>query len=227
MQHGRIYTVLFMVVLSCIFGAAIAGLSILSQPTIERNEKLIERRAYIAVFGLGDVDRMSDDEVMAMVDARVAVSAPDAALVDPATGRSFTVLRAYEDDQRTRLRAIAFNFRGLGFWAPIEGWLALTPDRAGTVGIVITKQTETPGLGGRIQEEIFTGPFTRGVLVSAPAQADAKFIIISGTEPPENTEKARRHVMAITGATQTCMAMETILDNSLRAFNRAWDAQNL
>ena len=102
--------------------------------------------------------------------------------------------------------------------------MALTPDRDRTIGIVITEQKETPGLGGRVEEPIFTDPFRDGILVAAPADSATPFIIVSATRPPEGSEKAERHVQAITGATQTCMAMATILDDSLRAFARAWDA---
>lgn len=222
MKHGRAYTIGFMVGLSCLFGAAIAGLSILSKPAIEKNERLLEQRAYVSVFQLGDVGELSNDEVLSLVDRFVEVVPENELPVDPETGQRFPVLRAYEDEARTSLKSIAFKFRGLGFWAPIEGWLALTPDRARTVGLVITRQSETPGLGGRVTEPIFTDPFAQGILVSAPEQADARFIQVSANRPPDGTELAERHVDAITGATQTCMAMETILDDSLRAFTRAW-----
>jgi Na+-transporting NADH:ubiquinone oxidoreductase subunit C len=226
MKAGRTYTVLYMVVLSCLFGAAIAGLSIVSEPAIERNERFLQQRAYVSVFGLGDVEEMSDGEVLQTVERFVQIVPPAQALADPETGTTFPILRAYEDEGHTRLLGIAFKFRGLGFWAPIEGWLALTPDRRETLGIVIVQHSETPGLGGRIQEPIFTEPFEQGVLVSPPDEPDAKFIRISGSEPPEGTEIARRHVDAITGATQTCMAMEKILDEALRGFSRAWQARS-
>lgn len=225
MLQGRLYTVGFMVVVACAFTAAVAGLSIVSKPVIARNERLLEQRAYVQVFGLGDVSKLSVDEALSLVDRFIALPAADTEpLVDPETGREFTVLRAYEDESKETLKAIAFNFRGLGFWAPIEGWLALTPDLDRSVGIVITRHSETPGLGGRVQEPIFTKPFESGILVTPPEDSGSTCIIVSSTPPPEGTEKAERHIDAITGATQTCMAMETILDESLRAFRRAWDA---
>lgn len=219
MKHGKVYTILFMMTLSVLFGAGIAGLSIISQPVIEKNNRLVTQRAYVEVFGLGDVKTLSNNQVADLVDSRVKVE--EQPIVDPETGTSFIVLKAY--DERKNLSAIAFNFRGLGFWAPIKGWLALTPDRSRTVGLVITEQKETPGLGGRVEEPIFTNPFTKNILVKPPSDLDGKYIIISSTEP--SADKAERHVEAITGATQTCMAMDTILNDALRAFNRAWKAE--
>ncbi|MDT8391517.1 MAG: FMN-binding protein [Lentisphaeria bacterium] len=220
MKHSKLYTILFMMTLSVLFGAGIAGLSIVSQPVIERNNRLLTQRAYVEVFGLGDVGKLSSDEVAALIDSRVEVG--DTPIVDPETGTEFTILKAY--DESRRVTAVAFNFRGLGFWAPIKGWLAVTPDRSRTVGLVITEQKETPGLGGRVEEPIFTDPFKASVLVKAPGDEGGKYIIISSSKPSAGTEKAERHVEAITGATQTCMAMDTILNDALRAFNRAWNA---
>lgn len=220
MKHGKVYTILFMMTLSVLFGAGIAGLSIVSQPVIERNNRLVIQKAYVKVFGLGDPKALSKDEVADLIKNHVEVA--EKPIVDPETGTEFTVLKAY--DEQKNVTAVAFNFRGLGFWAPIKGLMALTPDRSRTVGLVITEQKETPGLGGRVEEPVFTNPFKESVLVKAPSDPQGKYIIISSTKPSAGTEKAERHVEAITGATQTCMAMDTILNDALRAFNRAWDA---
>lgn len=223
MKYGKVYTIVFMMTLAVLFGAGVAGLSIVSQPVIERNKRLVTQRAYVKVLGLGDLKKLSNSEVAELVAGRVNVG--EAPIVDPETGTKFTILKAYDEQQN--ILAIAFNFRGLGFWAPIQGWLALTPDRSRTVGLVITEQKETPGLGGRVEEPIFTDPFKQGILVKDPGDPDDKYIIISSTEPSPGTEKAERHIDAVTGATQTFMAMDTILNDALRAFNRAWEADQI
>lgn len=221
MKHGKVYTILFMVTLAVVFGAGVAGLSIVSQPVIERNQRLVTQRAYVKVFGLGDVKTLSNEEVADLVARRVKVEKTP--IVDPKTGTKFTVLKAYDDQKK--LSAIAFNFRGLGFWSPIKGWLALTPDLKRTIGLVITEQKETPGLGGRVEKPEFTEPFNKGILVKRPVDPEGKYIIISSTEPSPGTEKAERHIDAITGATQTCLAMDRILNDALRSFNRAWNVE--
>lgn len=229
MNKESIRIVGVMVLVAALFGSVVSGIYLGSQETLERNQRIRLQRAKVEVFSLGDTEKLSPEEITALVDRRVVTAET---VVDPETGQEFEVLRAYADDERTQLQGIGFNFRGLGFWAPIEGILALKPDLSRTLDIVILQQQETPGLGGRIEETDFTNQFRYdpdkagldGLLVSPPAKA-AKYIQISATPPPSDSPMRERHVDALSGATQTCMAMERILNEHLAQFQRAMAAQ--
>ena len=218
-MKDRVYIIVFMVVLAAVFGGAVAGIYLSSQSVLTRNKELRIQRAYLEVFGIIE-DQIALDEVGPLVERRIELGET---VVDPETGDDFQVIKGYADDAHEELIGVAFQFRGLGLWGPIEGLLAMTPDRTQTLGLVILDQKETPGLGGRIEEPIFTEPFEDGVKIAAPSDDVDKIIEISSTKPDPQSPMAPRHVMAITGATQTSMAMDRILNENLAAFHRAMD----
>jgi Na+-transporting NADH:ubiquinone oxidoreductase subunit C len=220
-MKDRAYIIVFMVVLAAVFGGAVAGIYLASESVLARNKELRLQRAYLEVFGIIE-DHIDLDEVGPLVERRIELGDT---VVDPETSEEFQVIKGYADDAHEELIGVAFRFRGMGFWSPIEGLLALSPDRSETLGLVILEQKETPGLGGRIEEPIFTKLFEQGVKVSLPADAAEKIIEISSTKPDAQSPMAPRHVLAITGATQTSMAMDRILNKGLAAFHRAMDSK--
>ena len=88
--------------------------------------------------------------------------------------------------------------------------------------MVFIEQAETPGLGGRITEDAFEQQF-KG-LNAAPPEQGRQYIYVA-RERPENRNDPRfgRSVDAITGATQTSMAVERLLNADLEQFRRAMD----
>ena len=206
-----------MLAVAGLFGSLVSGLYITSRETLDRNRVARRNRAYVEAFRLGNTEEMSPAEIGQLVEQQIVIR--EQALPGEQQDGSMTIVEAYENPERTRLKGVGFRFRGSGFWAPIEGILALTPDGRKTLGLFILQQQETPGLGGRIEEQIFIGEFEAGVDVSVPEEA-AKYLQISQTAPQAGTAMEGRHVDAITGATQTCMAMERILNNHLRRFKR-------
>ena len=110
----------------------------------------------------------------------------------------------------------------MGFWAPIRGLLAVNPKADTIIAIAFTEQKETPGLGGRIEEKWFRDKFAG--LTIRPEPRALKIINIGLREPPPGTFMVNRHVDAISGATQTCMALDRMLNENLAAFQRAFAA---
>ncbi len=219
-MKSRLYVILFMVALAAIFGAAVSGLHIVSAGTVARNSELRRQKAYVDLFDLAPGQRLSASQIADLVARRIDA---ETTVTDPESGAEYRLLKAFADDGRQQLKALGFAFRGYGFWAPIEGVLAVTPDLSTTVGLVILEQKETPGLGGRIEEPIFTRQFADGILVAPPTTA-GNYLRIATAPPSGDEQAARRHVDAISGATQTGMAMERILNDALASFGRAMAA---
>lgn len=220
-RKDQLYVVGFMMLTALVFGAAVSGLYIGSRSTLETNRRLRLQKAYVTVFDLGDPARMTPPAIDRLVDRQIDLSET---VQDPETGERFTLIKAYADAERAALKAYGFRFRGSGFWAPIEGLLAVDPRAVTTLGIVVLEQQETPGLGGRITEPVFTEQFKAGVKVAAPG-VNGKYVEISATAPEQSSPMYERHVDAITGATQTCMAMERILNEHVAQFQRAMEAR--
>jgi len=212
----RLYIVFFMVGIAAVFGAGVTGINLLARKTLEQNDRLIRQKALIRLFKLADVSQLGKDEIEQIVTTQIDDSE---VRMDPETGWEFNLLKAYEDAEHTQLKAYAFPFRGLGFWAPIEGLLAVTPDLQKTVGCIIIEQKETPGLGGRIEESFFIKPFEDGLLITPPKKG--AYIYMGTTKPATGSPQDGRQFDAITGATQTSMAMERMLNDHIMRFNRA------
>ncbi|SNT73827.1 Na+-translocating NADH-quinone reductase subunit C [Paracoccus seriniphilus] len=92
---------------------------------------------------------------------------------------------------------------GSGYNGPIDAILALRADMNTIAGLAITGQSETPGLGGRIEEPAWLGQF-RGKSI-ADASGEVRFAVAKGVAGSEF------EVDGITGATRTSNAMTRII----------------
>jgi Na+-transporting NADH:ubiquinone oxidoreductase subunit C len=217
----RIKTILFMVAITALFGAGVTGLHLSSLQTVKENQKLLEQKALVELFGLGDVKNLSKREIAELVENQIDRSE---ILTDPQTGRKIPLLKAFADPQKTKLIAYGFPFSGIGFWAEISGYIAVDASLKKTVGLKVITQSETPGLGARIEESSFVKPFIEGLDISQPPPGKSYiYMNAGGSEPDPGTPQYGRTFDAITGATQTSLAMERMLNSAVAEFRRAAD----
>ena len=235
--QGPLYVIAFAAVTSAVFTAGIVTLQVATAARVERNEKMREYRALAALFApawrIADPAALSDQQVIDLVDARVDASqtVTDNAEQPPL---AFRLYRAYADQAHKALVGVAIPVRGTGFWDLIEGRLALSADLKEVTGLVFVNQKETPGLGGRIEEPAFTDQFSKKVrgrqgrepLRADPPTAPGHPFLYIGRGSPTGPADPRyaRSVDAITGATQTSLAVERFLNTDLRRFRRAMAA---
>lgn len=215
----RIKTVLFMLAVAVICGAGVTGLHLGTVKTVEQNNLLLEQKALVELFGLGDIKHLSKEQIGQIVESQIDRGET---LTDPQTGKSIPLLKAYTDASRTTLKACAFSFSGIGFWAEIKGYVAVDPSFRKTVGMKVIQQSETPGLGSRIEEPFFIQPFKAGLDTTAPAPGKSYIYMgTTGSKPEPGTAQYGRTFDAITGATQTSLAMSRMMNEAFAAFSRA------
>lgn len=239
------YVILFAAGISGLFTAAIMALHVATKPIVEANERLLTEKAIVDVFNLGDTENLSAEQVAGLIRRRVAgLPSPDRPndprarelfIVDAATGERVRILIAYSADipadrevditDRTNVIGYAFGVRGVGFWAMIEGWLAVDPTGDRALGVVFTTHQETPGLGGRITEKAFREQF-RGLDVAKPV-GDEKFVSISHQRPDPSSPRYSSHVDALSGATGTSSALDVFLNEDIARFRRVAKAAGL
>lgn len=215
----RIKTILFMVAVAALWGAGVTGLHLSTVKTVEQNDRFIEQKALVQLFGLGDVKMLSKEEIARVVETQIDRSET---LTDPQSGKTIPLLKAYDSAAHDHLIAYGFPFSGIGFWAEIKGYIAVDSAMKKTVGMKVISQTETPGLGGRIEELFFVKPFADGLDITPPAPG--KNYIYMGTadnKPEPGTAQYGRSFDAITGATQTSLAMGRMLNAAVAGFSRA------
>jgi Na+-transporting NADH:ubiquinone oxidoreductase subunit C len=250
LPKSPVYVIAYAAIISAVFTFAIMALHVASEDRVRANEKLLLEKAIVDLFGLGDGDALSGAEIAELVRRRVAgYEDPDAPsddarrlpirLQDPASGAAVPLLVAFRDDlppdeappifDRAQVLSYAFPIRGQGFWAPIEGWLAVTPDLTETVGVVFTRHSETPGLGGRITEPGFREQFRpehrgsgRGLVLLPSGGTDVPALVeIDHNRLAPSDPGYAQHIVAITGATGTSDAVERFLNRDTARFYRA------
>jgi Na+-transporting NADH:ubiquinone oxidoreductase subunit C len=228
-----LYVMIYAAVVSALFTAAIMTLHASTQHIVERNERLARMSALVSVFELADQPNPSDARIEELFNTHIRRVEGD--LVDPQTGVNFNhpqdprlrTYKAYDADPAAggKLLGYAFPVWGVGFWARIDGLLAVTPEVDKTLGVEFLSHQETPGLGGRITEEKFTEQW-EGLNVSPPEQA-GQILYITKSSPEGGDPAYGRHVDAITGATGTSHAVEAFVNTRIEQFRRAAQAKGL
>ncbi len=185
MKQGYRYTIIFTLIVSLIFALALAVANTLLKPRIEANAELAEQRAILDSLGM---DQTGEPET-------VQKRFQDLVKLDQA--KSFSFYRQLDEQGETAGYAIPFV--GSGLWGSIHGYLGVTPDLTQIKGLVFTSQNETPGLGGRIEEEWYREQFRQ---VEIPQDTSLSY----------GSQNSGQQIDAISGATQTSNAVMRILN---------------
>jgi Na+-transporting NADH:ubiquinone oxidoreductase subunit C len=96
-----------------------------------------------------------------------------------------------------------------GLWGTITALVAVDESGSRITGIDFVSHSETPGLGGRIDEESFKEQF-RGELISS--DSSARVAVVSGQD---TASKDDSKVDAITGATRTSESIQVLLNKAV------------
>ncbi|MEJ5365599.1 MAG: FMN-binding protein [Desulfosoma sp.] len=198
-MKGRLFSVLYMFVLSLVFTSVVSALNVLNKDRIRQNEALRLQGLVLTVLNIGPSEKGSAAELAQLFSRRVR----EASLGD----RPLYVGLA--EDGKTVV-GYAFPVSGPGFWGPIEAMVAVAPDIQKVLGIAFYRHSETPGLGGRITEAWFQNQFQGRPLQVPPA--GMRFFYLK----PPGTAHGPTELDAITGATETSRRLEKFLDEELK-----------
>ncbi len=217
------YVLIYAAVIALVFTGGIMALHAATRDIVERNEKLAFQKAMIELFHLGDVDTLSTQQIVDLYDRHIDDTSVEEVYIDPRTRQEFKLYVA--SDANNKVIGHAFTFTGTGFWARIDGLLAITPSVPGDaadeiIGIAFLAHQETPGLGGRITERKWREQFVG--LDFTPPKEGGKWIYIGGPVAIDpSSPRYGRRVDAITGATGTCNAIESFLNEQIDALHRS------
>ena len=196
------YILGFMILICAVFGTGISSVHYATLDMLRKNEKLHKNRSICRVFNLS-VAGASADAFQKAIDDNVGYEQI------AYQGRTWDVYKQKDTGN------IGFVFSGTGFWDRITGIMVLAPDMSKVMNIRFLDQKETPGLGARIEEGWFVDQF-KGVPIAWDQPVDKRIIV--GPAPNPN---AKNRVDAITGATQTSLALMRFLNSELETFRKA------
>jgi Na+-transporting NADH:ubiquinone oxidoreductase subunit C len=196
-KNSPLYVVGFMIVLCAVCGAAIATVQFMMKPLLDANDRLVRNRTIARVYGI-----TVTQQTAAAYDS--ALSAAIAETTVTANGQTWELFTGKNPPHEP-----GFVFGGLAFWDYVSGIVVLSHDLSHIRAIDFIDQKETPGLGARIEEKAFKDQFRDyPVAWDRPQNERIKF--------GENRNGKR--LDAITGASQTSIALERILNDNLAAF---------
>ena len=191
------YVLAFMAAICLVFGTGISVVNYATQGLLAKNAAMHRNRVLCRAFQL-DVAGTSAEAYQQAVDAALRTST--------VAGRA-----VYECGAPGK-EGVGFVAGGMGFWDRIDVVVVLSPNLSKILNVQVLDQKETPGLGARIEEPWFTDQF-KGLAVAWEAPAESRILV--GANPAPN---AANEVDAITGATQTSMALMRFLNDELAAF---------
>ncbi|MGD9612033.1 MAG: FMN-binding protein [Kiritimatiellia bacterium] len=191
------YVLSFMAAICVVFGTGIAVVNYATQGLLAKNAALHRNRVLCRAFQL-DVAGTSAEAYQQAVGAALRT--------EDAGGRR--VYRCIAPGKES----LGFVAGGMGFWDRIEAVVVVSPDLQRILNVQFLDQKETPGLGARIEEPGFTDQFKGLELAWNDPQGQR---VLVGANPAPN---APNEVDAITGATQTSMALMRFLNEELDAF---------
>lgn len=203
------YVLGFMLAVSVFFGTAVSLVHHGTKDMLARNEQMHRNRTIAQAFGLPVTGTDA-----AAFERAVAEHVQETTL--EADGRVWALFRHPRPDLAREPEAVGFEFKGQGVWDVIRGIIVLTPDLDRILSLRLLEQHETPGLGGRIEENLFLDQF-QNIAPDWDKPVDRRLIIGQSLDP-----EAKNRVDAVTGATQTSQALMRMLNQELEAFRKAF-----
>lgn len=188
-----LYPVVFMLVVTIVFSFALASLNEFAKNRIAIQSKLKEQSKILYVFNIPFEN--NPENIIAQYNTHV--------LEKEYNGKIYF---EYIIDNNTE--GYAFIFEGAGLWGKIKALVALDKNFEHILGVDFISHSETPGLGGRIDEKWFLEQF-RGI----PVYDEAFPYLIFRPSLGGNTD-------AISGATSTSKAVLDIFNQSIEYLHK-------
>lgn len=205
----RLFSVAYMFALTLFFTSVVSAVKHFNEGRIEGNERVKLQGIILDTLGIGPPAGVSGPGEIAEFYGR---------RVRPMEVAGRRVYAGYDEGGETVV-GYAVPVAGPGFWGPIEAVVAVDAAAAEIVGVNFYRHSETPGLGARMTEDWFRRQF-RGLRLDGAGEGGPFFSLV-----PAGTAAAPGELDAITGATQTSLAVERFLNRELADFVRSIPAR--
>lgn len=222
-KQSNVYTLVYIVVLVAVVGAALAFTAMGLKDRQQQNADADRMQQILAAVHLtaenNDVAATFDKYITSqiVVNDRGETVGNDAFDVNvsaqtklPDSERSLPV---YVCTLADGAKKYILPVYGAGLWGPIWGYVALDADGSTIYGAYFAHQGETPGLGARIEEPWFTDQFN-GKELWKDGQFKPVAVVKKGAPAPEGEDT----VDAISGGTITSKGVSAMLSDCLRPY---------
>ena len=193
-KESFLYVVIFTFVVAFVFVFIIAMVDNATSDRVAQNQELVSAQAFLNAVGKPQND--GTEALSAFSD-----------LFGEVEGETVTRATVAGEDLLVK------QFSGQGLWGTVTGVIAVNDTISRIIGLDIISHAETPGLGGRIEEDWFKDQF-RGEAIPAGG------ISIRKGEGGSDKDPDNGIVDGITGASLTSASMEVILNNEIASLRK-------
>ena len=226
-------TVAFALCLVC--SILVSAAAVVLKPMQEANKAFDKKRNILQIAGLMEEGK-SVDELYKQIEARV-IDTSTGEYIDEIDAQTYDQRKAANDpkqffnlkkeddiasikrrakytsvylvkDASDSVKSVILPIHGYGLWSTLYGFLALEADAKTVVGLGFYEHTETPGLGGEVDN-----PNWRGKWVGKKVYNDSGDVIIKVIKGAVNdtTPDADSKIDGLSGATLTSRGVENML----------------
>lgn len=223
-KQSNLYTVIYIIVMVVIVGAALAMTSMALADRQQTNADADKMRQILASVHIvpedGGAQQLFNKYITAqlVVDSQgKEVKGAEAFKVDVAqqskTAADSRLLPVYVcrlDDGSTKYILPVY---GAGLWGPIWGYIAVDSDGTTVYGAYFAHQGETPGLGAEIEKPAFSSQFDNKVLWK-----DNRFAPIAVVKKGQKPTGDEDYVDGVSGGTITSRGVSDMLNDCLTPY---------
>lgn len=222
-KQSNTYTVIYIIVLAAVVGAALAFTSLSLRGRQTENADMDKMRQILASVHIipakGEVTTdfnkyIVGQKVINSVGEDIEGNAFDINVADQIRladdKRELPVFECKLTDGSTKYILPVY---GSGLWGPIWGYIAIDADGSTVYGAYFAHQGETPGLGAEIEKPAFSDQFEGKHLIKGNEFMPVA-VVKAGQKPSGNED----YVDGVSGGTITSKGVGAMLDNCLKPY---------
>ena len=222
--NSNIYQVVYAAVMVLVVGTVLAFIYMALKPQQDENIANDKRKQILAAVGINATDADVKQQFEQFIVGERLVDT-EGNVTDSAAGCAFDVemksnvklpdverkLPVYVCKLADGSAKYLLPVYGAGLWGPIWGYVSVNSDGSTIFGTNFSHESETPGLGARIEEESFRATFQNKQLYKDGEYKGVE-VVKKGQKP---TTDGADYVDAISGATITSRGVSDMLQNCL------------
>ncbi len=222
-KQSNLYTVVYIMAIVVVVGAALAYTSVSLHDRQQENMDVDKMRQILASLHVVPEKKNIHSEFDRYIAKSFIVGADgkniqgDAFAVDvsaesklPSSSRRLPVYVATMPDGA---RKYVLPVYGSGLWGPIWGYVSLDDDCSTIFGAYFAHQSETPGLGAEIANSVFSKQFVGKQMFKAQ-----RFLPVNVLKKGKKPQRGEDYVDGISGGTITSKGVGAMLDNCLSPY---------
>lgn len=210
-RNSLLYTVVFSVIIAFVFVLGLSFVNDLTKDTVIENTNKATSRAVLTALRVDFTNENVLEKFSSLekLDDNLSVVSAELSFKE-----QIEAVQYYRYTKAGGETLYAIPFSGSGLWGTISGVLGIRSNLSEIIGIEIISHNETPGLGGRIDEDWYKDQYK-------DEQIRNFRIDLTASSSGGDSNKNNSLIDGITGATRTSESMIVIVNNAIQELQNA------